>query len=79
MFNKLLLGAAAGLTVLTVGAGIAAAQSDDDTGTGDTTTTVVDESTTSDTVDESTPAEDRDDGCGDGAGRAAPGADATSL
>ena len=78
MFNKLLLGAAAGLTVLTVGAGIAAAQSDDDTGNGDTTTTV-EEPTTDDTVDETTPPADGEDDCGDGAARGTGAADSLSA
>jgi hypothetical protein len=54
MRSRVLLGVAAGLTALTVGAGIASAQSDDDTGTDDT---VVEQPTTTDnsTTDNSTP------------------------
>jgi hypothetical protein len=53
MKNRALLGVAAGLTALTVGAGIASAQSNDDGGTDDT---VVDQPSTTDnsTTDNST-------------------------
>jgi hypothetical protein len=53
MRNRALLGVAAGLTALTVGAGIASAQSNDDSGTDDT---VVEQPSTTDnsTTDNST-------------------------
>jgi len=66
MRNRALLGVAAGLSALTIGAGIASAQSDDDGGTDDT---VVEQEST--TTDDST-TQDRE-GCEDGGGAGGPG------
>jgi hypothetical protein len=72
--RRLLFGVAAGLAGLTAGAGIAAAQSDEDTGTQDT---VVEQDSTTDSTpstditpsEDSTPADDSStprEGCEDG-------------
>jgi hypothetical protein len=69
--KRLLLGTAAGLTALTVGAGIAAAQSDDGTVVDDTVVddTVVDDSTDAPADDDpSTATEPGCEGDGDRAG-----------